>query len=135
MDFKLRNCYHSWINVDNIYGSMKPFYYVAKFHGFVPFHLNDRQELFEDRVTNAADCIIIMFTFCGYLYIIHTMINFEMGMEILDDHIFVTTSRGILCTITNFVSVVCMISNIVNRKGLLKVLHEFHRIDNQVKFR
>lgn len=135
MSLKLKNCFHNWINVTNIYGVIRPFYYVAKFYGFAPFQLNDRHQLSpEDGLTSAAaDCIIIMLSFCGYFYIMHAFFNLEVEMEILDEHTFVTTSRSILCIITTFMSIVCMIINIVCRKYLLQVANDLRRIDNEVK--
>lgn len=132
MSLKLKKYFHNWLDVTNVYGVIEPFYYIAKFYGFAPFQLNKRKlGHLQGCVTNTIDFIIIVFSFCGYLYIIHILYNLEM--DIVEEHIFVSTSRAILLLITNSMSIVFMMTNVICRNDLVKVVHEIHRIDRAVK--
>lgn len=131
MSSKLKNCFHNWLNVTNVYEVIRPFYYVAKFYGLAPFQLNRRHPYRQGCATNIIDFIIILFNFCGYLYIIHIMHNLEM--TITEEHVFVTTSRGVLLSITNSMSIVFMVTNFFYRKDLQKVVNEINRIDREVR--
>lgn len=135
MSLRWKNCFYNLINVTNIYGVIRPFYYVAKFFGFAPFQLNDEQLSHQNGITSSADWIIILFSLCGYLYIMFILCNWGVNVENLEEHIIVMISRGILYIIVNFMSIVCMVTNIVFRKDLLKVANDIHRIDNKVKYR
>lgn len=127
-----KNCFSNWINVTNIYGVIKPFYYVAKLYGFAPFQLNDQKISPQDSITNVADCIIILFSLSGYSYVIYFFWDSECNDKFEHEHVIVTVSRRILFLITNLVSIMCVVSNVLFRKGLQKVAYDFHRIDNEV---
>lgn len=128
-----KNCFSNWINVTNIYGAIKPFYYVAKLYGFAPFQLNDQKMSPQDGVTNVADCIIILLSLTGYFYVVYVWYDMESDDKYFHEHVIVTISRGILFLITNLMSIVCVVSNVLFRKGLQKVAIDFNRIDNEVK--
>lgn len=135
MSLVWKKCFCNWINVTNICGVIRPFYYVAKLFGFAPFQLNDHQQLSPQDVviTNTVDCIIILFSLSGYIIIIFLLSDLEMDVENLNEPTIVTISRGYLYIITIFMSFICVIANIVCRKGLLKVVNDFRRIDSEVK--
>lgn len=126
-----RNCFCNCISVTNIYGVIRPFYYVAKLYGFAPFQLNRMQLSPQDGVTNPVDWIITLFSFCSYSYIMYFFCSMEPDVENLE-HTIVTISRGIVYIITNLMSIVYLVSNIVFRHDLLKVVKDFHQIDNEV---
>lgn len=132
MSLLWKNDFRNWINVTNIYGVIRPFYYVAKFYGFAPFQLNKQQLSTQDSVTKPFDWIITLLSLCGYSYIIFILCSWEVDVDNSIDHKIVTISRGILYIITNFMTVVCLITNIIIRKNLQKITNDFHRIDNEV---
>lgn len=137
MGLSWKNCFCNWINVTNIYGVIRPFYYVAKFYGFAPFQLNHQQLSPQNSVTNPTDLIITLFSLCSYLYIMYFFfyMNSDVQNQNVDQtlwHDIVAISRGILYMITVLMSIVYVVSNIVFRHDLLKVMNHFYQIDNEV---
>lgn len=123
------------IKVTNIYDVVRPFYYVAKVYGFVPFQLNDQQLSLERSVTNARDWITILLSLCGYLYILGILcLHKDEKVQDFNENIIITIFKGLLYVITNFMSVISVIINILFPKNLLKIAIALHQIDNEVRF-
>lgn len=130
-----KSYFSNWncIKITNIYEVVRPFYYVAKFYGFAPFQMKDQQLSPEHGVTNTADWIIIWFNLFGYVYILALLFEEkDEDTEGFNGHIIVRIFQGILYVITNFMSIVCMISTIIFRKNLLKVANDLYQIDKEV---
>lgn len=114
-----------WFEKRNLFESMKPFYYVAKFYGFAPFQFNANYP----KVTG-IDYFFVVFNFICYLFIIYVQVAFETfyyhGVKCVDVGIkvFYFTS--------SCVSLTTLIRIFFNRHKMRKIFEQLNDVDVEV---
>lgn len=109
----------------NIYESMRPFYYVARFYGLAPlqFGIND------PHITE-IDFFLVALNFICYLFIIYV----QMAFENVYKHGVMCVDIGIkvLYFVTTFASLTTLIRILVNRYKICAIFDQLNKIDVEV---
>lgn len=114
-----------WFEKRNIFESMKPFYYVAKFYGFAPFQFNANCPK-----VKGIDYFFVVFNFICFLFIIYVQVAVETfyhhGVKCVDIviKVFYLTSSCVLLT--------TLIRIFFNRHKIRKIFEQLNDIDVEV---
>lgn len=114
-----------WLEKRNIFESMKPFYYVAKFYGFAPFQFTTNYPK-----VKGIDYFFVAFNFICYLYIIYV----QVAVETFYHHGFKCVDIGIkfFYFTSSCVSLTTLIRIFCNRHKIRKIFEQLYDIDVEV---
>lgn len=111
----------------NIYESMKPFYYVARFYGFAPFQF----EANEAKITR-IDFFLESLNLICYLFAIYVQVAvqnvYQFGVVGVDIGI------NVLYFVTTCVSLITLIRILLNRLSIREIFNQLNEIDVEVIF-
>lgn len=110
----------------NIYESMKPFYYVARFYGFAPLQFGRN-----DPNITGIDFFLVTLNFICYLFIIYV----QVAIESVYKHGVMCVDIGIqvLYFVTTCVSLATLIRILLNRHKIREIFDQLNKIDVEVR--
>lgn len=119
------NIYRStqFLEKRNVFESMKPFYYLAKFYGFAPFAVNNT-------AVKGIDYFLVIFNFICYLFIIYVQVFVDSFYK--HDVRCVDISIKVLYFASSCVSLATLIRVFLNRNEIRNIFEQLNDIDEGV---
>lgn len=116
-----------WFKKRNIYESMTPFYYMARFYGYAPFQLGTN-----DPKIKAFDVLLVAFNFLCYVYAIYVQITIKTIHQNIP--LCINIAINVLYFVTTCVSLLTLIRILFNRRKIRAIFDQLNAIDVEVIF-
>lgn len=112
-----------WFEKHNIFESMTPLYYLAKFYGFAPFQINCG-------TAKGTDYAFVVFNFLCYLFCIYvnTAVDSFYHYDAKSIDVFI---KMFYC-VSSFLSFTTLLRIFYNRHRIRKIFEQLNEIDEEV---
>lgn len=114
-----------WFEKRNIFESMTPLYYLAKFYGFAPFQINCG-------TTSRVDFFFVAFNFMCYLFCIYVNLAVDSFFHHSEKSIDVVIK--VFYVASSCVSFTTLFRIFYNRHRIRKIFEQLNEIDAEVCF-